>query len=106
MTENSGKEIQKENAGNPPQDASNRTAEGSEQQSDHIAAATRAAQELKAQNDRLDKNIAELRRLETQRILGGGSPAGQPQKTKEQQQAEEDVAIGRRVAENFLGKVK
>lgn len=40
--------------------------------------AYRLRDEIKAENARMEKNIAELKALEARRVLGGSSEAGQP----------------------------
>jgi hypothetical protein len=49
-----------------------------------VERASEAREGLKAENDRLEKNLKELRELTARQMLGGGSPAGQPSVEKKE----------------------
>lgn len=58
-----------------------------------------AAKELKAENDRREKLLAEEKELEARKALGGGSEAGQPQEKPKEETPKE---YANRITKNEL----
>lgn len=101
MTENNEVQ-QKEVDGEKQPQASGGANAGDEPQAvDLIERAKAAANELKAENARLELNIAKLAKLRSEQILGGGSLAGTIERSPIQKQEEEDQAFADRLMQKY-----